>query len=314
MKVYIACPAYAVSGGAELLHQLSASLSERNIENYMVYFGVEKGKNPTPERYRKYHIQTASAYVDDVDAVYVLPEVGVHEIDKCILGKAAIWWLSVNNYVMCYRSRFKTTFDIFGVASRKNAYHFVQSQYAKNFLEKYFHVKQSFFLSDYINQDILQYGEEHFRDAKENICIYNPAKGLANVEPLIAASRTDIQWIPLQGFTPLQMAEVMCRAKVYIDFGGHPGKDRIPREAAACGCCIITNREGSANNAVDVKIPDCYKVENVSDMKAVLGLVYQLMDCYEEHISDFKIYRDYIYSEQKVFEQEVEKFITLLAE
>lgn len=33
------------------------------------------------------------------------------------------------------------------------------------------------------------------------------------------------------------MILTMRKAKVYIDFGFHPGKDRIPREAVMCGAC-----------------------------------------------------------------------------
>ena len=30
--------------------------------------------------------------------------------------------------------------------------------------------------------------------------------------------------------------------KLYIDFGGFPGKDRLPREAVMHDCCIITGK------------------------------------------------------------------------
>ena len=78
MKIYMACPAAAVSGGAELLHQFSQELTKRNVENYMLYYGDTSG-SPTPEHYRKYNVKTAARYVDDADSVFVLPEVGVHE-------------------------------------------------------------------------------------------------------------------------------------------------------------------------------------------------------------------------------------------
>jgi disulfide oxidoreductase YuzD len=43
-------------------------------------------------------------------------------------------------------------------------------------------------------------------------------------------------------------------AKIYIDFGHHPGKDRIPREMAACGCIVITGNEGTSASDVDVPV------------------------------------------------------------
>jgi len=35
--------------------------------------------------------------------------------------------------------------------------------------------------------------------------------------------------------------------QVYIDFGHHPGQDRLPREAVQCGCVVITGKRGSGN-------------------------------------------------------------------
>ena len=35
--------------------------------------------------------------------------------------------------------------------------------------------------------------------------------------------------------------------QVYIDFGHHPGQDRLPREAVQCGCVVITGTRGSGN-------------------------------------------------------------------
>ena len=310
MKIYIDCPAAAISGGAELLHQFSQELTNRNVENYMVYYGDTDG-SPTPERYRKYNVKIAEQYKDEAGSVFVLPEVGVHEAQRCKEGKAAIWWLSVNNYIMCYRERFSSTFDIFNVAGQENAFQFVQSQYAKDFLEKYFKITDACFLSDYINDEITERAGQN-QNTRENICLYNPAKGLANVTPLIQNSRDDITWIPLQGYSPAEMADLMCQAKLYIDFGGHPGKDRIPREAAICGCCVITNREGSARNEIDIPIPGKYKLEDTNDIRHTLDCIYDIMDHYGERIGDFSTYRKRILGEKERFGQEVDQFLAVM--
>ena len=80
---------------------------------------------------------------------------------------------------------------------------------------------------------------------QEWILLYNPKKGLDKVLPIIEQTPW-LKWIPLINLTEEDMIAYMHLAKVYVDFGNHPGKDRIPREAAICGCCVITNREGSA--------------------------------------------------------------------
>ena len=310
MKIYIACPGVAVSGGAELLHQFSQELTKRNVENYMVYYGTGDG-DPTPERYRKYNVKTAKQYTDEPGSVFVLPEVGVHEAQRCKKGKAVIWWLSVNNYIMCYREYFSTTFDIFNISAQGNAFQFVQSQYAREFLEKYFKVADIYFLSDYVNDEIIERAQRD-QSPRENICLYNPAKGYANVEPLIENCRDDITWIPLQGYSPAEMADLMCRAKLYIDFGGHPGKDRIPREAAVCGCCVITNREGSARNETDVPIPEKYKLEDTGDIPHVLARIHDAIDHYDDRIGDFAAYRQRILGEKEQFGREIEQFLEII--
>ena len=58
-----------------------------------------------------------------------------------------------------------------------------------------------------------------------------------------------------------EVREALCKVKVYADFGSHPGRDRMPREAALCGACVLTNRRGSANFAEDVPLPTLYKLD-----------------------------------------------------
>ncbi len=48
---------------------------------------------------------------------------------------------------------------------------------------------------------------------------------------------------------------------LYIDFGPHPGRDRLPREAAMGGACVITGMRGSAANNVDVGLPSAFKID-----------------------------------------------------
>lgn len=312
MKIYIACPANTVSGGPELLHQFSFELTKRNVENYMVYYNQgDADRNPTPECYQKYNVKIAEHYVDDVDSVYVLPEVRVCLCPQCQKGRAVIWWMSVDNYIIANISSFSGSFDIFNIAGRKEIKNFVQSQYARNFLSLYFGISDSWFLSDYINDEIVERAQVN-RFQRENICLYNPTKGLTNVKPLMANCRSDIVWIPLRGYTSAEMADLMCRSKLYIDFGSHPGKDRIPREAAVCGCCVITNRDGSALNDIDVPIAGKYKMEDVTDIQGVLERIYDVFDHYEDRVNDFASYRERILGEKEQFGKEVDQFLEIM--
>jgi hypothetical protein len=68
-------------------------------------------------------------------------------------------------------------------------------------------------------------------------------------------------FVPVQNMTKKEVAGLLARAKVYIDFGHHPGKDRIPREAVMAGCCVVTGRRGSARFDADVPLSSEFKLD-----------------------------------------------------
>jgi hypothetical protein len=102
--------------------------------------------------------------------------------------------------------------------------------------------------------------------------------------------------------------KTLQKAKVYIDFGNHPGKDRIPREAAILGCCVITGKRGSAAFFEDVPIPDEYKFEDKE--KNIPKIIDKIKDClenYEKRYEDFDYYREVIKNEPQKFIEDLRK-------
>ena len=304
MRVFIVCPARRATGGTELLHQFSKCLKERNVECYMLYLEKEKSLDcPVPDTFEKYGVKYASQYIDAEDSILVLPESQVVQLDVCQKGIAMIWWLSVDYYIKaCQEFIDEKGMDVYSLKDRKNVMHFVQSQYAKEFLKNALGIEESYYLKDYINDEIVDVANA-YRDRMDrtNYCLYNPMKGLGNLKPIIENCRPDIQWVPLKGLKPQEMAVLMCRAKVYVDFGEHPGKDRIPREAAICGCCVITNKQGSAAYLEDVCIPDSYKIDDMTNTDAVLELIYDCIDNYDERKNEYQEYRTRIAGEKDEF-------------
>jgi hypothetical protein len=189
----------------------------------------------------------------------------------------------------------------------KNYYHFVQSEYA------YRHLKDnsldSLFLSDYLNP-------AHFVNSetiKEDIILYNPVKGIKITQKLINDNK-DFKFVPLENLTIRQVQKLFQKAKLYIDFGNHPGKDRMPREAAMANCCVITGRKGSAGNENDIPIPNKYKFNDKSllDNVSFRSLVGAIFDNHTYHLNDFVVYKDSIKSEHKNFQSQVEQIFTKL--
>lgn len=314
MRVYLLSPAYHATGGTELLHQFSKCLSDNGIENFMIYPDADKIHCPTPPTFMKYGVRYVSQYIDAPDSILVLAETQIHLVKECQKGTAMIWWLSVNNYVEAYKEQLTdNNYDIFGLSNRQNVVHFVQSYYAKDFVHTYFNTDNCYFLMDYINDDIVNWALTH-KDTyqRQNICVFNPKKGYPTLEPIIKACRKDITWLPLLHMTPTEMADAMCKAKLYVDFGAHPGKDRIPREAAVCDCCVLTNRQGSAAYEKDVNIPEQYKINDTKDINAVLEIIYDLIDNYDDRTKEYLPYRQQILQEKDDFMRDVRITIAIL--
>lgn len=310
MRYYVFAPWGDVSGGPELLHQLCAALRDCGEMAYMYYYGRTAALDPTPEIYKRYGNPVATSLIDDASSVVVLPEVVFSLVSDMNLHQVRIiaWWLSVDNYFINpfnHMSEYDTL-DPFGLAHNPNILNFAQSAYAMDFLYKRMGVDEAFYLGDYINDDIIEYALSYAETTpRQDICLYNPAKGLDNIRPIMERCRPDIRWIPIKGFSTIEIATLMCFSKVYIDFGIHPGMDRIPREAAVCRCNVITNRLGSAAFAEDVCIPDCYKIADMTDYDGVLAVLYNLMDCYDERVGEYDSYRQMILGQKADFVRDV---------
>lgn len=313
MRVFCVCPAYLATGGTELLHQFCYELSLQNVENYMIYVNANSLETPTPTSFLKYNVKYVDTFVDAEDSVLILPEIYVHLVDICKKGMVSVWWLSVENYFKIYGEKIRDDIDFMKISERKNVFHFYQSEYAKRFLQEKMNVHQSFLLGDYINSEIIELAKNR-KCHRENWGVYNPKKGFENLKPIIDACGNWIKWIPIEGMTPREVGELLCRSKIYIDFGSHPGKDRIPREAAICGCCILTNRRGSAAFAEDVPIPEQFKIEDMENVPAIVELIRNIIDFFDDTTDEYSEYRIKILNEKKEFEGNVRKAIDIFRE
>ena len=128
---------------------------------------------------------------------------------------------------------------------------------------------------------------------------------------MINASK-EITWIPLNQPTQQEVAELMLKSKVYVDFGHHPGRDRLPREAAMSGCCIMTSKRGSAKFYQDVLIADEYKFEDQqANINPILDKIPGMFSNYESEKQKFSDYRMMLMNEEKTFKQHIIKLFNL---
>ncbi len=142
---------------------------------------------------------------------------------------------------------------------------------------------------------------------KENVVAYNPKKGFTFTKKIISLAR-EIKFVPLINMNREEVIKTLLRAKVYIDFGHFPGPERIPKEAAILGCCVITGKRGSAAFFEDVPIPDEYKFDDKKEN--IPKIIEKIKDCFEnfeDRYKDFDYYRQVIKSEPQKFLEDLKK-------
>ena len=317
--ILVGCLAHRHTGGLTLAHQLCYELVKLGYNAMMYYYygyGQEKS-DPVNENYKKYNLNYVTKFKDSENLIVVAPETNVNILKKVKKGKKIIWWMSVDNYFKSLSSRRYKLQDLFGLCRfdirSKNVLHLAQSYYAINFLKEKGVLDSNInYLSDYLDEEFLNESKDSLMVQKEKVVLYNPKKGWEFTQELIKQSK-DIKWFPLENLSPSGMKEKLKSSKVYIDFGNHPGKDRIPREAAIMGCCVITGKRGSANYYEDVRIPNGYKFDDKSEnIPSIINLIKECFRNYETCIKDFNEYRQMILEEQSVFQTNVSEIFSKL--
>lgn len=318
-KIYIVSPTKVATGGTELLQQLCQSLIRFNEQCYM-YYTDELAGSPVEKKFAAYNNPVAKEIEDTPENILVLPETAVDWYYKFKNIKIYFWWLSVDNYYASGRKPrdllhnvvYKIK-DLRNVSAFKKSAHLIQSEYAREYLtqEKGVDPSRIQVLSDYLNRTYLEKAQVRTNTERNNVILYNPKKGLEFTKRLMEVI-TEYTWVPLQNLTNDEMRDLMMHSKVYVDFGNHPGKDRIPREAAICGCCIITGKRGAAANAIDVPIKHEYKfADSDSEITKIHHTVKLCMEHFENRQNDFSDYIQMINNEEEKFYQDIRRIFEI---
>lgn len=327
-SIYVFCPANHVTGGAELLHQLVDKLNNYGLNAFIVY---SERNAKVPADYLNYNIQISDEVPDVNDNIVVVYEGCFEKAFNFSSAQIILWWLSVDNFYYCSTNflsvrdylKWKPIYgaklfvrrigklllkgeNIFKTKSindiiKLDAINCYQSEYAQNFL-----INKGFArlapLTDYINAELIS---EICHLDRKDVILYNPKKGYKLTRRLIKAT-PDLCWKPLVGMNRQELIETFQSSKLYVDFGYHPGKDRIPREAAINGCCVITGVQGSARIYEDVALPNYYKINQ--DNSSISQIVFRIKDVlynYDNQIAKFEFYRGKIKREESEFDYQV---------
>lgn len=317
-KIFVCSPA-TVTGGPELLHQLVHELRDIGHTAYITYYPFED-KLECPSPYRRYNVPQAKLS-DDIDALVIVPETATWIARSLKKSRVLIWWMSVDNYfnrredskIRDLMRRFRDFIRPRDFSNRKiplftmkKYTHLTQSEYARLFLESM--DIEGKLLTDYLSEEYLNVKRSMIFNSRRNIICFNPNKGHEKIYSLMK-KYSQFEFIPIQGLSTDGVLNLMKSSKIYIDFGNHPGKDRMPREAAMAGCCVITGRRGSAANEIDIPIMSEYKLndincEYISEFK---WLVKSIFEDFEKHSINFSNYRQLILKERGIFKGQVEE-------
>ncbi|RZS99284.1 hypothetical protein [Aquimarina brevivitae] len=327
-KVYVVCPAKVATGGPELLHQLVHKLNLLGVAAQMVYLdektftrsksisALRTFSDPIHPLYQKYNTNHTDLYAieDDRDNVIITPETHSGVVYMFKKMRRVIWWLSVDNFFIKQQEKKYKVKQFFFLNKPYNfpsgndeVYHLAQSYYAVDFLKnKGVDKDQIGYVSDFLNSTFLASTDElNTDDRRKDVILYNPKKGY-DITAKLMDLLPNVEWTPLINLSPQEVKELLISSKVYVDFGNHPGKDRFPREAAICGCCVITGKRGSANFKKDVFIPEKYKFENpVEQIESFTNTIENCFLNYDRAIEDFKEYRMRIMQEETQFVKDI---------
>jgi len=316
-KILVVCPAGAVTGGPEALHQFVAHMNDLKLRAFMCYLPFDE-PSTAPRAYERYNTKS-SLYEDTPGNLIIFPEVYPMLALKVRHAQAALWWLSLENFLE--RRHISPLYDKIryfkrviqgrrpwgGARALKKLLHFSQTEHSSQYLRSC--DIEPIPLIDSINEDFLSKRYLDQINHKQNIILYNPTKGWRVTRKLID-SFPQWQFVALKGLNREQLSEKLYQAKLYIDFGHHPGRDRMPREAAMHGCCLITGRLGSASNAIDLPIPSQYKLNSNSPqfINQFGEIASQILNDLPNHYAAFNPYRKWLQDEPRIFKEQIKDF------
>jgi hypothetical protein len=322
-RIVIVCPADVQTGGPEALHQLCDKLNATQtlLSATMVYCrsnGRSVSVASHAKRlsvYDRYDAPTEQQDDDDPfqknsnpTTWFIWPECWTDEMmfyleeSNYEPSPCAIWWLSVDNNTR----RFKDW-------DRTDILHLYQSEYAKQYLLDH-GARHVYPMTECISDPPTPTGTE----TRIIDVLYNPVKGIHYTDEIRKRSGAAFQMRPIGDgpdgrvrITPEQVRTMLLQAKVYIDFGHHPGMDRLPREAALAGCLVVTNRQGAAGFDQDVPLPDKYK-RKTFDVEEIHQLLKELMENFDERSRDLDDYRSWIHGQEASMMECVSNFIDII--
>lgn len=330
--IYILAPSQSASGGQEALHQLAFYMQKEQYPVMMSYYGHNGIGTPVHSKYEQYSIPyNLYEEIEDKKNIIICPEIATDLLYHFQNVTKAVWWLSIGFFksekryasrlrILTNMLRFKFTRVKESLKKRKeilnfndtSIYHFTGSHFALHFIQKQGIHSGNLLIEplgrDFIDTVITPYHQSinlTSKNRKKQI-LYNPLKPSILMRKFMKAF-PHYTYIPLKGLTPEGLVSLMKESRLYIDFGKFPGPERLPKEAAICGCCILTGTNGAAAFYGDVRIPEEFKISH-NDLPKIKEKIDDLLDNYDDNIAKFQPYRDMVLSLESNFIGQIKQY------
>ncbi|QWE18971.1 hypothetical protein [Polynucleobacter corsicus] len=280
------------------------------------------------EDWHKKYLSEKSKYIvtDDIsqlkNKIFILTESSFNDI-KNISKDNKIWvyMQSVDNCIIfgTSASRLEGTFRILKncIKNFNNSYAnrwtivrdriefiFSQSAYSNNFLSNLDANIPYLYIGDFIDKEKYNKPLNRLRkysnlDSVNLRVAFNPSKGKI-LHKLAKFFSKNITFIPIINVNPENILDFLSSADCYVDFGGQPGKDRLPREAILSGIPSFQFLRGAAVNGSDFPCPIIFRLNfyNVINFESRIkkGLKLNNKTIHSARIADILSEKDNFYS------------------
>lgn len=326
-SVYLLYPRGSRTGGPEAIHQLASTLIELGVPAYVTPLpGTET--IPRSSDYDRYNVPERRT-VEDREGVWVVAsETRLSTLRAFANASPVAWWLSVDNspyflnagkradetsqdrwnrrkYIAMYQVRraLRSGIDL------RRLEHIAQSQYARSFIYANLGVLPAL-VSDFTTITGIDEDEIAQRQGRPRLSIaFNPAKGGSVLNAIRDQTASLYDWRPIENMTRDQVTQTLAETDIYLDLGHHPGRDRLPREAAIMGCTVLVGMRGSAAFWADVPLARQFKVDmNRNPVTECLDALRMVGEDVRSAVLAQSFYREWIRREKSTFSSEVESY------
>lgn len=327
-KIVILVPCAARTGGPEACYQLSDSLlrqgfdaevwplapedqhSLRRAAGSGARFFRDAPSFPVRDNriddYRRYLCRPFPGCTRDASTVFVIPEIFAWAVPLFRGATVILWWLSVDN---AFEALARVNLNHLRQAHVRHA---CQSFYALRTVEALGFPARM--LSDYSVVPDIEVPAPDRRPMK--ICLNASPKVIFNLEQLrsmLLEEEPVIEVVRIRDMPRHEIYRHFSSARLYVDLGQFPGKDRMVREALLLGANVLIARAGAGANPVDYVLADEFRWEFGGPRELAARLLRMLRDP-DAFGKRLAATRGLLRDEKTVFDREVREIFAPLAE